>query len=219
MPGAIGEPDLFEECGSARTSLIRRIAREERGQLDVLLRGELVHQLERLEDESDLVAAQVREGAFGELVEALPRDGQLAGARPVEPADQVEQRRFAAAARTHHRHGLAAIDVEVDRVERAHQALAAAVVLSQARGVHQHGRRVVHLGILRFVQAISQACNQRRSACRRSTMPSRSSAALESFSSSITARPTSRRRRSRSRRCASMMRTCEPSSRSMRSRA
>jgi hypothetical protein len=65
----------------ARASLVRRVTRQERGQLDVLLRGELVHQLERLEDESDLVAAQVREGAFGELVDALPRDRQLTGAR------------------------------------------------------------------------------------------------------------------------------------------
>src|SRR4029077_10626417 len=210
--GAIGEADLFEECRGARTSLVRRITRQERGQLDVLLRGELVHQLERLEDESDLVAAQVREGAFGELVDALPRDRQLTGARTIEPADQVEQRRFATATWTHHRHGLAAAHVEVDRVERAHQALAAAVVLSQSLGVHEHGgrgvhrqgERGVHRCVLRFVQAISQACNQRRSACRRSTMPSRSNAASESFSSAITARPTSRRRRSRSRRCASM---------------
>src|SRR5580693_129337 len=180
------------------------MTREERGQFDILLRGELVHQLEPLEDESDLVAPQVREGAFGELVDALPRDRQLSGARAIEPPDQVQQRRFPAATRAHHRHGLAAVDVEVDRVERAHQALAAAVVLSQAPGVHEHGGRVVHFGVLRFVQALSQACSQRRSACRRSTMPSRSSAASESFSSSITARPTSPRRRSRSRRCASM---------------
>src|SRR5580658_4012270 len=172
--------------------------------LDVLLRGELVHQLERLEDESDLVAAHVREGTFGELVDASPRDQQLAGAGPIEPADQVQQRGFAAAARTHHRHGFTAADIEVDRVDGAHRAVAAAVVLSQTPGVHEHGGRVVHFGVLRFVQAISQACNQRRSACRRSTMPSSSNAASESFSSPITARPTSRRRRSRSRRCASM---------------
>ena len=95
--------------------------------------------MERLEDESDLVATKMREGAFGELVDALSRDRQLTGARTVEPADQVEQRRFSAATRTHHRHGLAATDVEVNHVERAHQALAAAVVLSQARGVHEHG--------------------------------------------------------------------------------
>ena len=50
MPGTIGEADLFEECSGARPSLARRMTREKRGQLDVLLRGELVHQLERLED-------------------------------------------------------------------------------------------------------------------------------------------------------------------------
>src|SRR5580698_5560527 len=204
VPGAIGEVNPFEERGGAGAGLVRRMTREERGQLDVLLRRELVHQLERLEDKSDLVAAEVREGAFGELVDALPRDRQLTGARAVEPADQVQQRRFAAAARTHDRHGLAATDVEVDHVERAHQAFAAAVVLPQPLGVHERGGQVVHFAVPRLVQAISQACNQRRSACRRSTMPSRSSAASESFSSSITASPTSRRRRSRSRRCVSI---------------
>src|ERR1035441_2517455 len=84
----------------AGTSLVRRITREERGQLDVLLRGELVHEVVRLKDEADLVAPQVCERALGELVDALPRDRQLTRARTIEPAEQVEQRRFAATTRT-----------------------------------------------------------------------------------------------------------------------
>jgi hypothetical protein len=43
--------------------------------------------------------------------------------------EQVEQRRFAAAARAHHGQGLAGSNVEVDRVKRAHQAIPASVLL------------------------------------------------------------------------------------------
>ena len=59
--------------------------------------------------------------------------------------------------------------------------------------------------LLRVVQFASQASNQRRSACRRSTIPSSKSAASEPSGSSISARWASRSRRSSSRRCASTM--------------
>jgi hypothetical protein len=130
VPGPIGEVDLRQERVGASTRRRGRAAGQQGGQFDVLLRGELIHQEVRLEEEADLVPPEPRECAFGEFVDALPGDRQRTATRPVEPADQVQQRRFAAAARAHDRDGLAAIDVKVDRVERAHQALAAAVFLA-----------------------------------------------------------------------------------------
>ena len=53
-----------------------------------------------------------------EAAEALAVDVDLARGRPVEAADQVEQRRLAGAGRPDDRHHLAAIDAEGDVVER-----------------------------------------------------------------------------------------------------
>ena len=64
MPGAIGQADLFEEGVGPSPGLGGRAAAQQGGQFDVLLRGELIHQVERLEDEADLVPPQPREGAF-----------------------------------------------------------------------------------------------------------------------------------------------------------
>ena len=64
----------------ARASHARRAAGEEGWHFHVLLRGELVHQVEGLKDEPDLAASQVREGVFGELADVLPRDRQLSRA-------------------------------------------------------------------------------------------------------------------------------------------
>ena len=50
--------------------------------------------------------------------DGLAVDADLAGSGPVEAADQVEQRRFAGARRTDDRDHLAALDVEVDGIER-----------------------------------------------------------------------------------------------------
>ena len=112
--------------------LSRRAPGEQGRQLDVLLGRQLVHEVERLEDEADLVSAELGEGPLGELVDAPPVQPQLAGGRSVEPAEEMEQRRLAAAARPHHRQRLATCDVEVDLVDGADEPLAAAVLLAQS---------------------------------------------------------------------------------------
>ena len=59
VTASVGEPDLVEQLEGARAGLARRAPGEKRGQLDVLPRSELVHEVERLEDEADLPPAQV----------------------------------------------------------------------------------------------------------------------------------------------------------------
>jgi hypothetical protein len=70
MVGSVGEPDLLEELLGAPPGLPGRTAGEERREFDVLLGSELVHKVKRLEDEADLVASQLGEGTFGELIDA-----------------------------------------------------------------------------------------------------------------------------------------------------
>ena len=138
VTGPVGEADPLEELRGALPRLLRRTAGEECRKLDVLPSGELVHQVERLEDEADLVAPQLGQGAFGEPVDAPAAQVQLAGRRPVEPAQQVEKGRLPTAARPPHRHSLAASDLQVDVVDGTNEPRASPVVLPYPPGVHEH---------------------------------------------------------------------------------
>ena len=84
--------------------------------------------LKNWKDEADLVAAQPGQRRRRKRRERLPVDPDLARRRPVEPADQIQQRGFSGAGRPHDRHHLAAGDLEVHGVERDHLALAVEVL-------------------------------------------------------------------------------------------
>ena len=86
--------------------------------------------MEGLEDEAHVVAPELGQTPFGEPVDPPVRQPQLTGGRPVEPTEEVEERRLPTAARAHDGHRLAAGDLEVDLVDGAHQSLAAPVVLA-----------------------------------------------------------------------------------------
>ena len=82
---------------------------------DVLERGQAGEQVEGLEDEADTVLPAER-GQFAcatRRVMSRPGDGDRALGRRVERADQVEQRRLAAARRAEHDDELAGLDGEV----------------------------------------------------------------------------------------------------------
>jgi hypothetical protein len=130
MVGSVGEPDLLEELPGAPLGLPGRTASEERREFDVLLGSELVHEVKRLEDEADLVASQLGEGTFGELIDAPAVQPQLAGRRAVKTAEQVEERRFPTAARPPHGHGLTTGDLQVDSSNGANEPLTFAIVLA-----------------------------------------------------------------------------------------
>src|SRR5262249_55484074 len=87
----------------------------------------------------DLVAAQLRQGALRELIDAAILEEQLTRGRPVKAAKQMQQGRLAAAARTHHGQRSPGGDIQVDAVDRAHQSPFPAVLLAQPAGA-QHAR-------------------------------------------------------------------------------
>jgi hypothetical protein len=131
MPGAVCQAHPFEQLRCAAARDVRGASSQKRGQLDVLDSGQLVHQMEGLEDEADRPAAQPGQGLLAEPVDAPLLKPHLPGRRPFEAAQQVQQRRLAAAARTHHRQRLARGDGQIDPVDCAHEAVSLAVVLLQ----------------------------------------------------------------------------------------
>jgi hypothetical protein len=88
--------------------------------------------MEGLEDEADRVAAQPSQRLLAQLVDAAPVQPDLPRRRPFQAAEQVQQGRFAAAARPHHGQGLAGGHLQLDSVECAHEAFAPAVFLLQS---------------------------------------------------------------------------------------
>ena len=83
------EPQLLEHLVRLRVSLLSRTTRQERGDGHVLADGEVVEQVEELEDEADVRASEAGGGGFTELVDTNAADDDFAGGRPVETADEV----------------------------------------------------------------------------------------------------------------------------------
>jgi hypothetical protein len=141
------------------------VSGQKRRQLDVLDGGELLHQVEGLEDETDIGASHPGQGLLTDVVDATAVQRHRPARGPVQPPEQVQQRGLPAAAGPHHRHRLSRADVEIDPVDGAHQPFPLAVLLAQPAGA-KHGRDggVAHDPLLRWVQFFSQASSQRRSA-------------------------------------------------------
>ena len=76
----------------------------------VLERRQRRQQLEELEDDPDVRAPPDGQLLLAHLVETLPVDRDLPRRRPVDPGDQVEDRRLAAPRRADDRHHLARAD-------------------------------------------------------------------------------------------------------------
>ena len=83
-------------------------ARHDHRQLEVLERGDARNEIEELKHEADAQQAMLFERALVHLREILSIDDDLSRRRPIDSAEQVEQRRLAAAARTHDRDRFAA---------------------------------------------------------------------------------------------------------------
>ena len=125
---AVVEPD-HPQRAHRRLAPARRPAVEE-GQLDVAPGGELLEQVELLEDEADAEVADV-----GELVVAHPHHvlaGEEVAPRggDVETAEDVHQRRLARPRGADDGDEVPAAHLEVDVAQRAHDGLAGAVGLA-----------------------------------------------------------------------------------------
>ncbi len=102
----LGDPQLGQQLPGPGPGLPPGRPGQLGGQQHVVLDGEVVEQVEELEDDADVPGPEPGQRALAELVDPPPGQADLAGARPVQPGDQVEQGGLAAAGRAHDRHHL-----------------------------------------------------------------------------------------------------------------
>ena len=126
---AVGERDRLEQLLDAPVAVTA--AGERQREPDVLLGGEDRDEVEGLEDEADLVAAQAREVAVVELADLGAADGHGAVGRAVEPGEHVHERRLAGPGRAHDRGERAGLDLQRDTAERVDGGVTLAVALGQ----------------------------------------------------------------------------------------
>src|SRR5690606_4726985 len=119
---------------------------------DVLARRQARHEVIELEHEADVTPAVLRELALRRVRELLAAEEELSARRPVETAEYVEQRRFAAAGRSEQHDELALRQLEIDAAQRVHGARARAVDLREA--VRLEAETVLRLD--RYVRAHSR---------------------------------------------------------------
>src|SRR6185503_3607735 len=84
---------------------------------DVLERGQVAEELERLEHEAHPAAAQDRELVLAAIVDAPALEQHLSGGGAVEAREKSEERRLAAAGGTEDRDEFAGLDGEIDARE------------------------------------------------------------------------------------------------------
>ncbi len=138
MLAPVGDADLLQRRLHPPLALRPVDAAVDQGHLDVLGDGEVVDQVEALEHEADLVAAQAGELGLGVLGHVLAEEVVASGGGPIEQAQDVEQGRLAASGRAHDGHELAGRDLHGDAVERAGLHLGGAVGLGDLFEL-QHG--------------------------------------------------------------------------------
>src|SRR5712692_2690747 len=148
MAQAIAEPDLGQRRARQLPRLLRGLSEEERRDHRVLERAHLAEQVVELEDEADLlppVTHKVRLAAREEVL-ALPEDA--ARGRPVEGAEQVEERGLADAGGADEGDHLAGPDREACAAQDADDLGTRAVFLVEllAREERRRARRAVPPG-------------------------------------------------------------------------
>ena len=117
---ARAESDEFEHFGGARAGLAGAVAAQEQGKFYVLHRGHGREEIEKLEDDAEVFAPVGRELCFAGFVQREAVDGDFSGARLVESAEKIEQRAFAAAARSGHRAKRMRRDLQRDVAQGVH---------------------------------------------------------------------------------------------------
>jgi hypothetical protein len=96
------DPQMLQQTGGPPPRLGPGQTRQLGGQQHVVGDRQVVQQIEELEDHADLRPPELRRPRLAHPVHPQPGDGDGARAGPVEPGDQVEQRRLAAAGRPQH---------------------------------------------------------------------------------------------------------------------
>ena len=126
VAAAVVQADLVRAGRRRSPCRASRPAMRER-QEHVLVGGQHRQQVEELEDEADVLAAQLRDLVVLQLPEARAGDRDVARRGAVERGEDVHQGRLAGARRAHDRGQLALRDVQVDAAEGVDGGLALAV--------------------------------------------------------------------------------------------
>ena len=101
MFGAVRDIHAAQDFIHAAPALGSLDAHVDQRQLDILEDIQLVDQVERLEDEADVALAELRAVFLSETAHLVVQQHIAARCRVVQQAQNIEQRRFAAARRTH----------------------------------------------------------------------------------------------------------------------
>ena len=110
MIGPIGQTDVIQQLARPGAALAGGDTGFGLRQLDVLGGAEHRQQEEALEDESDACEPKAAALRFGELRRVAPIEEQRSARRRIDAADQMQQRRLAAAGRPGDRHVIAGVD-------------------------------------------------------------------------------------------------------------
>ncbi len=130
----IRHADEFEQLVDAGAIGTHAFAVNQERQRDVLFRREGRHEVVELKNETDLAPSDKRQLVILQQGKTLIAEFHFALGRLIEPAEQVEERGLARAARPHDRDEFAGIDGQVHPVERVHRHLAEPILLAQRLG-------------------------------------------------------------------------------------
>jgi len=115
------QAQLAEQFFAPAPCLAGSDAGQQRRKFHIVRDGHVGEQVEELEDEADVLAAQHRPVSQRELINPLPAQPYLAARSPFQPAEHMQQRRFTRTGRPHDRHELAAADRDVDAADGFHR--------------------------------------------------------------------------------------------------
>ena len=124
MVATVRQPNFVQQLPRARDGVAP--TRDLHRHQDVLEGGQRRHEVEELEDEADLLAAQSRQFVFAEGGDVDAVDEDLARARGIEAGQQAQECGLAAARRTDDRHELAGRDRQIEWMQNR-QGTAAAI--------------------------------------------------------------------------------------------
>lgn len=119
--GAIAEPQQVQKVTSPRFRRLTANSTEDRGQRDVVQRGDAFEQVEELEDDADVVATELRQPVLVLAADDQVVDYDFALICLFETGEDVEQCGLATAGRAHEADELALRHIQVDAAQRPHR--------------------------------------------------------------------------------------------------
>ena len=134
----LAEADALQQLARERLELGRVPLTDQCGNEDVFQHGALRQEVMVLKDETDVPVAVVGEAAFAEGERILAVEPHGAGSRPVERAEDVQQRALARAGRPHDGEGVAALHLQADAAQHGQRAGARGIFFTEVLDLQRH---------------------------------------------------------------------------------